>query len=425
MDQNEDTADHIAFLEKKIKTLTLLREVNTVLNAALLSSTPRIEKLLGYIMDAAAEITESQSASVLLWKTSSQELFFAATTTVDETSRHLIGKPVPLDSIAGTIFREKRPIWVDDANSDPRHHKDIDQEIQFVTESLLGVPMISKDRAIGVLEVVNKRQLPWTDEDQQNLSELANEAAIVIEVAQLLMALQKANDDLKEVDKLKNDFIAIASHELRTPLGVILGYASFLQTEATDSAYSEHASKVMASALQLRGIIENMVNLRYLKQNPSELYFEDLSVRNLLQDLKMETMTLTNASDHDLKVTLPDDSLKVRGDRSRVAMALTNMMTNALTFTPKGGTIEISAQVRKNEAWIMIKDSGIGIAKEELQKVFDEFYQVEDHMTRRHGGLGIGLSITRALAHAHDGRVWAESPGINQGSTFFLALPLA
>src|SRR5690606_10124148 len=97
----------------------------------------------------------------------------------------------------------------------------------------------------GVLEVVNKRKLPWTEQDCTYLSTLAEEAAVAIEVAQLLLALQKANNDLKEVDKLKSDLIAIASHELRTPLSVILGYASFLQADATSPEIGEHATKVM------------------------------------------------------------------------------------------------------------------------------------------------------------------------------------
>src|SRR5688572_1129089 len=103
----DDQAKYIKELEEKVAVMTRLLEVNTVLNATLLSSTPRIESLLGYIMDAAAEITGSQAASVLLWRQTTQELFFAATTTNNDSARSLIGKPVPLDSIAGTILREK------------------------------------------------------------------------------------------------------------------------------------------------------------------------------------------------------------------------------------------------------------------------------------------------------------------------------
>ncbi len=424
MDKNATDAQ-IEELERRIASLTQLLEVNKALNATLLSANTRIETLLGKIMDAAADITDSEGASVLLWKHTTQELFFAATTTNSEHSRDLLGKPVPLDSIAGTILREKRLIMVDDTSSDPRHYAQVDKDISYVTRSLLGVPMISKQRAIGVLEVVNKRTLPWTDQDCWHLMVLAEEAAVAIEVAQLLVALQKANNELKEVDKLKSDFIAIASHELRTPLSVILGYASFLQADATTPEVSEHASKVIGSALQLRRIIEDMVNLRYLKQNEAELVRENLRLKELVEDVQRETLTALDASSHHFTMTCPDD-IEVFVDRSRAMMALTNLMNNAIRFTPPGGKINLEVKVQGGkEAWIILKDTGIGLEKHELERIFDEFYQVEDHMTRQHGGLGIGLSIARALAAAHGGRIWAESEGLHQGSTFTMTLPLA
>ncbi len=420
------SADYIKQLENKIATLTRLVEVNTVLNGALLSSAPRLEALLGYIMDAAAEITDCEAASILLWRPATQELFFASTTTDNEQARALIGKPVPLDSIAGTIFSQRRPVQVDDAMNDPRHYNKVDQEIQFVTRSLLGVPMISKQKVIGVLEVVNKRTMPWTEADTQNLQVLADEAAVVIEVAQMVLALQKANQELNEVDKLKSDFIAIASHELRTPLGVILGYASFLQEEAHAPELQEHASKVMASALQLRRIIEDMVNLRYLKQSPSEMFLERTTPQHILAELEAEARPLAETKRHTLIIHPPQEDVFVNVDRARLQMALGNLMNNAIRFTPEGGTITVSTKIHnRRELWLMIQDTGIGIEKKELERIFEEFYQVEDHMTRRHGGLGIGLSIARALVRSHNGRLWAESAGLGHGATFFIALPLA
>lgn len=415
--------EQIVQLERKVEVLTRLLEVSNVLNSALLSSSPRIESLLTYIMDAAAAITGCEAASVLLWKHNTQELFFAATTSQSASSRELIGKPIPLDSIAGTIFRERRAVQVDNTAHDPRHYKEVDQEIQFVTRSLLGVPMISKDRAIGVLEVVNKRQLPWTAEDTHNLTGLAGEAAVVIEVAQLLLALQKANAELSELDTLKNNFIAIASHELRTPLGVILGYASFLQEDTRNPAVIQHASKVMASALQLRRIIEDMVNLRYLKQNQSDLYFEQTDLADFLREMQRDIQPLTDAKGQQLSVQVTPQ-LRASIDRNRLSMALTNILNNAIAFTPEGGTITLIAAPHNGEAWISVRDSGIGLAPDQLTRVFEEFYQVEDHMTRQHGGLGIGLSIARALVMAHGGRLWAESEGLGKGATFTLALPI-
>lgn len=417
----QNLSEQIALLDSKVRVLNELTEISTVLN-----STLQLDPLLEYIMDKAAEITDSAAASVLLWNQNTQELFFAATSSKDSVSQSLIGKPVPMNSIAGTILREKRIIVVDDAQQDPRHYDKLDEESKFVTSSLLGVPMTSKNRVIGVLEAINKRNLPWTDEDQHYLSILAAQAAVAIESAQLVRALRKANEELNQLDKLKSDFIAIASHELRTPLGVIMGYASFLQEDARDKAVSDHAEKVMGSALQLRSIIDSMLNLRYLKQSQSELHRETLALNMLLEELQHDILSLIGVSGHTLELHLAPENPQVYVDHARVNMGLANVLNNALRFTPNGGKVSIEAKVvNGREAWVTVSDNGIGLAQEHLEKIFEEFFQVEDHMTRRHGGLGIGLSITKAMIEAHGGRIWADSPGLNQGTTITFTLPLA
>lgn len=414
---------YIKQLEAEVANLKLLLEINNVLNSILLKPTVNIDALLGYLMDAAAKLTDSQSASVILWKEDLGELAIAATTT--DTSS-LIGKIVPLDSIAGIIFKEQKVVQVDDAVHDPRHYEGIDQTNQFITKSLLGVPLIAKDKVVGVLEVINKRSLPWTIEDTRNLTILAAEAAIAIEVGQLVMQLQKANTELADLDNLKNDFIAIASHELRTPLGIIMGYASFLQEE-DDESVSEQASKVMESAMQLRRIIDAMINLRYLKQKTEQLHREPTPLGALMDDLQHDTLAVTSTRTHQLKFTTENVHARVFIDRTRMLMALNNLLNNAVTYCPQGGTIEFHAWVKpeSNEAVISIKDSGIGIEQDQLERIFKEFYQVEDHMVRRYGGLGIGLSIAQAVIEAHHGKAWAESEGLGKGATFFVTLPLA
>jgi signal transduction histidine kinase len=419
---NDSAERRVNELEGKVTVLTRLMEVSTQLN-----STLQLDDLLRYIMDAAAEITASEAASVLLWNNNSRQLFFAATTT--DSPLDLIGKSVPLEgSIAGTIMRERRVVQVDNAEDDPRHYDQLEQDNQegFVTKSLLGVPMTVKNRLIGVLEVINKRNLPWTEDDRHYLGALAVQAAVAIESAQLVRELKHANEELSQLDKLKSDFIAIASHELRTPLGVILGYASFLQEETSNTPEaSAHATKVMDSALHLRKIIEDLTNLRYLQQNSLDLDMQPLSVDQLLKDVRFDVMPLLEAKGQRLQILPVDPSLYVRVDRARISMAITNMLANAVEFTPNNDRILIEVSTpHQDEVWIQIKDNGIGIEADQLERIFEQFIQVENHMVRRHGGLGIGLSISKALVTSHGGRVWAESPGLEQGSTFTVSLPL-
>lgn len=411
---------HTEDLTRKVDILSRLAQISTVLN-----STLKLKPMLSTLMDNAAEIVEAEAASVLLWDTKNNELRFAATTT-GAGGQALIGKLVPLEgSIAGTVMLENRIVAVNNAENDPRHYSKVDQELEFRTRSILGVPMRSKDRVIGVLEAVNKRAMPWKQSDGYYLSILAAQAAVAIEGAQMVAALQKANDELNQLDKLKSDFIAIASHELRTPLGVILGYASFLQ-DATDPEVQNHAGKVVASALQLRRIIEDLTNLRYLEQHQSELHLERIAVDEFVREAVQEIAQIAEAKGHRLKWEASPEPVFINVDRNRLLMALINVLNNAIRFTPEYGHIKVDIELRtKREVWINVRDNGVGIAKDHLARIFDRFVQVEDHMTRTNGGLGIGLSIARALVEAHGGRIWASSAGNNQGAVFTIALPVA
>jgi len=409
--------NRILELEHKINILTDLVEASASLNSRL-----DLEPLLARFMDVAVAITGSEAASVLLWDQNTRELFFAASTS--DTAGELLGRPVPLDSIAGTIVLENRIIQVNDTASDPRHHNKVDEEIKFQTRSLLGIPMSYNGKIIGVIEALNKRVLPWTADDRHYLRVLASQAAVAIEKAQLVQELRRANEELSEVDDLKNNFIAIASHELRTPLGVIMGYSSFLQQDENPET-QELAGAVLESALKLRQIIEDMVNLRYLKQKQTDLLLESISVNEILQDIERDSHSLIDINNRKLLIESPDKQIMVKVDQARIVMVINNLLNNAINFSKAEDTITLKTSLQNNEeeVWVQVKDTGIGLEEFQLEKIFDDFYQVEDHMTRHVGGLGIGLSIARAIIRAHDGRIWADSDGLGKGATFTIALP--
>ncbi|HVO71114.1 MAG TPA: HAMP domain-containing sensor histidine kinase, partial [Aggregatilineaceae bacterium] len=214
------------------------------------------------------------------------------------------------------------------------------------------------------------------------------------------------------------------SHELRTPLSVILGYATFLK-EDVQGEVSAHASAVLNSALRMRNLIEDMTNLRYLKLGQAELNREHLPLAAIFQSAQNDVLSMVEAKGHLLNVTMPDMSLVVVVDRIKFGMALTNLLNNAIKFTPSGGRISLSYERKPGAVWITVRDNGVGIPQDQLERIFEEFHQVEDHMTRQHGGMGLGLSIARALIEAHGGRIWAESEGPGRGSAFYVNLPLS
>lgn len=407
-------------LQRRNAILSRLLEVSLILN-----SNMALKPLLTYIMEAACEITESEAASILLYDRNTDELRFVASNTPGANIDEMLKIAVPMQgSIAGQIARENRHIVINNAEDDPRIFRSVDKSIGFTTRSLLGVPLHVKGNLVGVLEALNKRGEAWTQDDLSNLLILANHAAVAIQNVRQTEALRKANAELEKIDKIKNDFIAIASHELRTPLGVILGYASFLKEESQGEV-SEHATAVLNSALNMRNLIEDMTNLRYLHLGKVELVKETVPVSALIAAMQNDLQSLAKAKGHRLQIDLAQADTSVLVDRVKIGMALSNILNNAIKFTPDQGIIQISCERRPAEIWLKISDNGIGIPADQLEKIFDEFHQVADHMTRRHNGMGLGLPIARGMVEAHNGRVWAESQGVNKGSTFYVALPVA
>jgi signal transduction histidine kinase len=407
-------------LKRRNVILGRLLEVSLVLNSKL-----ALAPLLDFIMEAVCEITSAEAASILLYDRHNDELRFSATNSPGADLEEMAQIPVPMEgSIAGQIARENRPIVIQDALTDPRIYRPVDQKIGFQTRSLLGVPMQIKGEMVGVLEAVNKKEGSWSDDDRNHLFILASQAAVAIQNARQTEELKRAYEQLDKLDKLKSDFIAIASHELRTPLGVILGYASFLKEEAS-GRYEDHATAVLNSALHLRNVIEDLTNLRFLQLGRVDITSEVVPLSALIRAAQSDVQDLAVAKGHQLTIDLSGGDPGVEVDRIKIGMAITNMLNNAVKFTPKGGNILIETEYRPDEAWIKITDNGVGIPPESLNKVFDDFYQVEDHMTRRHNGMGIGLSIAKGMVEAHNGRVWAESEGEGKGSTFVIALPLS
>ena len=413
-----DQETEVTTLEARIAALSRLLEAGLVLN-----STLQLQSLLQYILDVAVELTGAQDASIMLTDRKTNQLRFVATTNTPLEALEPIR--VPMDSsVAGTIVRENRPIVLNDTRQDPRHYRQVSQRVHLEVRSLLGVPMRIRDQVIGVLEAINKVEGDWTTDDRNHLLMLAHQAAVAVENARLIEALRKANDELSQLDRLKNEFIAIASHELRTPLGVILGYASFLKDEA-EGVMSEHAAAVLNSALHLRNLIEDMTNLRYLQVAEAELALRPTPLADVMHLAAQDIVSMAEAKGHNLVVRAADAvQLVVPADPARLTMAATNLLNNAVKFTPFGGEIVVWAEARGSEAWLRVRDSGVGIPPDKLERIFAQFYQVEDHMTRSHGGMGLGLSIAKALVEAHGGRIWAESAGVNKGSTFTIALPL-
>lgn len=389
----------------------------------MLTATLDLKPLLQSIVDVARELTSSEAASILLYDTTSGELRFAAGPGAQQESLRELS--VPLDSsVAGWVFKNSRPMVIQDASQDPRVFRQVDRALKFQTRSVLGVPLMIRKEAIGVIEAVNKLGSGnYTEDDLWVLETLAPQAAISIENARLLNRLQEANAELMRLDRMKSDFIAIASHELRTPLGLILGHATFLK----DQVKQEHAEEmdvIMKAALRLKTIIEDMSAIAHKEEGQSRVRRAPFSMSKLVVEMTDRFRTMAAEKQIELGYDVPaDDALVVEGDRDKIDVVLAHLIRNAITFTDPGGQVGVKAEAYSGYVKVFVVDTGIGIPADQVDRVFDRFYQVESHLTRRHGGMGLGLSIAKAMVEMHNGQIWCESKE-GTGSLFCFMIPI-
>jgi signal transduction histidine kinase len=300
----------------------------------------------------------------------------------------------------------------------------VDQASGFITKSIIAVPLQLQGSVIGVVEAVNKlngAEMSW--DDVEILSMVATQAAIAIHNAKLLSELQTAYDELNELDSMKSEFISIAAHELRTPLALILGYAAFLKDDSSGQA-REQAEAVLQSAMRLRSLIDDMISLREVDTGEAVLELEHVSLQDLITAAIREIGYIAEAKEQEITLSQPADPILVEMDRNKMTLVIVNLISNAIKFTGHGGRLGVLAGTKGDTAWFTVWDTGIGIPQDELDRIFDRFYQVENSLTRHYEGMGLGLSIIREMVELHQGNIRVESQ-VGEGSAFTVTIPLS
>ncbi len=381
-----------------------------------------IEARLRAILTAAAELTGSETASLLEYSASSLDFHVRYVPWFNrETDKPNLG--IPLNgSIAGWVFLNRVPLVVEDAQNDARHSKKMDEVAGVSIHSVLGAPVVANGEPIGALEVFNKTG-QYSDGDVHILETLAGLTAFAMQNDTLEKGILSAKEEARELDRLKNEFIAITSHELRTPLGLILGHATFLKELLVES-YAEQVDAIIRNATRLKEIIESLTSVDNYQTGGALVRSRKVSLVRVIDDVCSSFAGLAEKKNITLKKVLqPGHELWVDVDSGKVAIVLSNILKNAISFTEEYGEIVIRGEQHHDYVQISVKDNGIGIPAKDLPFVFDRFYQVEDHLTRRHGGMGLGLSVAKVMVEMHGGRIWADSEE-GKGSIFSFILPV-
>jgi signal transduction histidine kinase len=381
-----------------------------------------MEKYLQSILSAATELTGSESAFILNYDETSKQLVFSIVPWFHRDA--LQGVKIPVDGTAeGDVYRKCRSLIIGDASSDVRHMRQIDRLAKFKTSSLMAVPMIFQGTPSGVFEVRNKAEHGhYTEDDVATLEMLAALASMAMRNEWLERRMQGSNNEINELDRLKNEFIAITSHELRTRLGLILGHATFLR-EMLGKEYYEQLDAIIRNAARLKEIIENLSNVDNYRTGAARLRQRRVSIARVVEDVVASFQEMAKQKGVKIKKQLEKAELLVNGDGSKIAIALSNLVKNAITFTDKGGQVLVKAGLVQGYVQVSVIDNGVGIPARDMPRVFERFFQVESHLTRRHGGMGLGLSVAKVMVEMHGGRIWAESLE-GKGSNFTFVLPL-
>ena len=328
------------------------------------------------------------------------------------------------ESAIGRVLLERAPIHIVDVATDPEYRM---VEIQKAGgyHSVFGVPLQREGTLIGVLILARREVRPFTDKQIELVQTFADQAVIAIDNVRLFDEIQDKSRQLEEASQHKSQFLANMSHELRTPLNAILGYTELM----ADGAYGEPSEKMVgilqrleANGKHLLGLINDVLDLSKIEAGQLELELSDYCVQDIAQTVRSTLEPLASDKKLAFKLELAPGLPPGHGDGRRLTQVLINLVGNAIKFTD-AGEVAIKAEANNSAFHVSVRDTGPGISAADQAKLFQEFQQADNAITKKKGGTGLGLAISKRIIEMHGGRIWVESqPG--QGSTFAFTLPV-
>jgi signal transduction histidine kinase/PAS domain-containing protein len=286
------------------------------------------------------------------------------------------------------------------------------------------LPLMAAGRSEGVLLATSSSQLDLAVKDIELLIQVGFLLGGAVSLSRLVRELDEQRAVAFEASRLKSEFLANTSHELRTPLTAILGFLRLIMDGAVKDPEKQREFLKIAheSAESLLNIINDVLDLAKIEAGRLEVHFAPVPVRAVLEDIETLFKHQMKSKGLVFQIDGADSKLVTWTDRDRTSQVLTNLLSNALKFTERGGTITVSCEKRDRKIVFSVSDTGIGISAEELERIFASFYQVDGSTTRRRGGTGLGLTISRRLAELMGGTLELSSEGAGRGATARLAL---
>jgi signal transduction histidine kinase/ActR/RegA family two-component response regulator len=298
---------------------------------------------------------------------------------------------------------------------DPEHRELLQQ---LGIRSVMIVPLLARGRTLAVMALLAARSgRHYGTEDLALAEDFARRAAIALDNARLYHEVQDAT-------RRKDEFLAMLAHELRNPLAPILNAAHVLSLRQTDDPILQRMREVVQRQVRhMARLLDDLLDVSRITHGKIELRKERVDLVAIARDALQTSRPFVEASQHEVSISLPPEPLFVEADPARLEQVLTNLLNNAVKYTPSGGQIGITIARVGEEAVVRVRDTGAGISADFLPRVFDLFAQAQRSLDRSEGGLGIGLTLVRRLVEMHGGSVEAYSAGPGQGSEFTVRLP--
>jgi signal transduction histidine kinase len=408
-------------LGRSVGELRALGEVSQAVN-----STLDLETVLSTIVAKAVQLSGTEAGAIYGYDEQAREFRLRATYGMDQelidalTQRH-----IDLDDPnVAEVFAQREPVQVADLREEAASELN-EIALRAGYRARMVAPLLRGEDIVGMLAVRRRTPGEFAKNTVDIIKTFAAQSALAILNARLFHEIEDKSRQLEEASQHKSQFLANMSHELRTPLNAILGYTELL----TDGAYGEPSEKMLgilqrleANGRHLLGLINDVLDLSKIEAGQLVLELSDYCVQDIAQTVRSTLEPLASDKKLAFKLELAPDLPPGHGDGRRLTQVLINLVGNAIKFTD-GGEVAIKAEANNGAFHVSVRDTGPGISAADQAKLFQEFQQADNAITRKKGGTGLGLAISKRIIEMHGGRIWVESQ-TGQGSTFAFTLPV-
>ncbi len=315
-------------------------------------------------------------------------------------------------------------IVICDTAHDERTTEYLESYRQLGVVAYIAAPLLRDGRIVSALLIATSEPREWGEREVALVTAVAERTWLAVEKLRLDAALRQSEAALREADRRKDEFLATLAHELRNPLSLMRNVVNLIQLPGSPEEELRWGRDIMDRQVSyLIRLTDDLFDVSRITRGKIDLQIERVEVAEVLRSAVEASRPLIDQRGHEVIVTLPEEPICLEADRMRLAQVVTNLINNAAKYMPAPGRIGLTAEREGALVVVRVKDTGIGIASENLPHVFDLFYQVDRSFARAEGGLGIGLTLVRQLVALHGGTVDVRSAGVNQGSEFILRLP--